>query len=91
MDQLKGKGTLTLVAIVCIVLSVVAGFYYSNAGDAANGMFHAMFPQMRDPEGGHFIIHAQNTERARLQLKFVNSGAPDPSVPTVRLLPEKSK
>ncbi|MBA3859699.1 MAG: hypothetical protein C0507_22560 [Cyanobacteria bacterium PR.3.49] len=82
MDQLKGKGTLTLVAIVCILLSVVAGFYYSNAGDAVYGMFHAMFPQMRDPEGG---------QQARLQLKIINTGAPDPNVETVILRPAKSR
>lgn len=48
MDKLKTKGSLTIVAAVCVVLSLFAGLGFLPAASGFNNMWHAMFPQLRD-------------------------------------------
>ena len=48
MDKLKTKGSLTIVATVCVMLSLVAGFGFLPAASGFNCLWHAMFPQLRD-------------------------------------------
>jgi len=45
MDKLKSKNGLTIVAAVCIVLSIFGGFGFSSAAAGVNKLFHVIFPQ----------------------------------------------
>lgn len=48
LDKLKTKGSLTIVATVCVMLSLLAGFGFLPAASGFNCLWHAMFPQLRD-------------------------------------------
>ncbi len=50
MEKLKTKNGLTIVAAVCIVISVLAGFGFLTAASGVNCMWHCMFPQYRETE-----------------------------------------
>ncbi len=50
MEKLKTKNGLTIIAAVCIIISVCAGFGFLTAASGVNCMWHAMFPQYRESE-----------------------------------------
>jgi len=77
MENLKNRNTITILGALCIIISICAGIGYGPAAESINGIFHMMFPQMRDPDGAMF------TSRPQVQLKFDSSGARDTQVPTV--------
>ncbi len=56
MDKIKTKGSLTIIAAICVVISVCAGFGFLPAAQGINSMWHSMFPQLRDTNRGMWAI-----------------------------------
>ena len=56
MDKLKTKGSLTIVAAVCVVLSLFAGFGFLPAASGFSCLWHTMFPQLRDTDPTNWAI-----------------------------------
>jgi len=58
MKELKTKGSLTIVAAVCIVCSILGGMACIPAAKGMNGVWHMLFPQYVESQETRMFLSA---------------------------------
>jgi hypothetical protein len=58
MKELKTKGSLTIVAAVCIVCSILGGMACIPAARGMNGVWHMLFPQYVESQETRIFLTA---------------------------------